>query len=69
MADVLILLLRFVFYVGLAMTLVLAVLIMPGWWWALMAMMFILFLVLGIAQAMGKPWAHKLSKVLFWPRG
>lgn len=63
------LLLRFAFYVGLAFAVVLAVLILPGWWWALAAAFLALVIALGIAQAMDKPWAHRLSKALFWPRG
>lgn len=63
------LLLRFAFYVGLAFAFVLAVFILPGWWWALAAAVLAFCVVLGIAQGAGKPWAHRISKVLFWPRG
>lgn len=46
-----------------------AALLMPGWWWAMMGAYLLLMLALGVAKGMGKPWAHRLSRVLFWPRG
>lgn len=69
MAELLVLALRFAYYLGVAFGVLLAVVLMPGWWWALMAAVLVLCIALGIAKGMGKPWANRTSKALFWPRG
>lgn len=47
---------------------VLAIFLMPGWWWITIALVFVVAIMLGVANGLGVRWAGRLGDMLFWTR-
>lgn len=62
-------LLRFVAYLLVMTGFAVAVVLLPGWWWVLVATLVVFSAALGVARGLGLPWARRASRWLSWPDG